>query len=69
MNNIEHQVGDYLMMGSTMDSKIKTLYIVIDITKDNKIVVQECTKIGDDRYVSNSSGAVYLLKWNKDLNS
>ena len=60
MNNIEHQVGDYLIMGNVFDPQAKTLYTVIDITKDSKIAVQECTKNGE--------GAVYILKWNKDMN-
>lgn len=61
MNDIEHHIGDYLIMGSVFDQNSKTLYSIIDITEDNKIVVQECVKD------SESNGAIYILKWNKDL--
>ena len=56
MNDIEHHIGDYLIMGGVFDQNSKTLYSIIDITEDNKIVVQECVKD------SESNGAIYILK-------
>ena len=68
MNNIEHQVGDYLIMGNAFDYEAKTLYRVIDIIEDSKIAVQECTKLEDGTYSVNQSGSVYILKYDKELN-